>query len=156
VAHRAADGCQRKHLSLRRVGRQREARRGRLGHAGQAVHVRIQIRDLFLAELRERRHDAPRLLDRVKELRLRQLAAGEVGTEPALTLIRMAVLARGRVAVPQRLTRDRITGRSRGLRRGERSEHRNQQKCEQNSFHKSLTSAAHRVYRSTSRTIPGF
>ena len=37
VAHRAADGRQREHLPLRRVGRQREAPRGWLGHAGQAA-----------------------------------------------------------------------------------------------------------------------
>src|SRR5258705_12202397 len=76
------------------------------------------------------------------ELCERQLAAREIGAEAARRVRRVAVLARGRNAIPQRLAGDRIAGRTRGLRRGDRSERQDQQECEKTLFHKSLTSAA--------------
>src|SRR5262249_23102357 len=131
----AADRRERNDLSRRCVGGHREAPRRGLGHAGKIAHIGVQVRQLLLVELRERRHDAPWLHHRMIELRERQLAPREIGTIAALSVGAVTVLARRGRAVPERLSCSLITGwRCLGRRKGRENRYQNER--EQNSLHK--------------------
>src|SRR4029453_2141405 len=111
VALAAAARRKRDDLSLWCVGWQRETPCRRLGHAWEVADVRIQVHQLLLVELRERRNDAPGLLPRVIDLRKRHFAPGEIGAVAAFAFGAMTVLAGRSVAIPDPLSCSLFTGR---------------------------------------------
>src|SRR5687767_11689323 len=77
-------------LGLSRQGSFPGTRRGNLG---QAREVREEIRHVRIADLLlgERRHDAPRLADRLLELIEAQLTPGKVRSKATLALVAVAI-----------------------------------------------------------------
>src|SRR5262245_50554845 len=113
VALAATYGRQQHFLSSRRSSRHIESPFSGLVRGRQRIEVSDKIGDFLVADLRldERGHNSPRLADGLSELRDRQLAAGEIRAEGALTFTAMTVFALRGWPFPQCLTRLGVAGR---------------------------------------------
>src|SRR5262245_4483835 len=113
VALTATYGGQQHFLSARRSSGDVESPFSRLACAGQRIEVGNEIRYFLVADLRLDKggHDPPRLANGLSELRDRQLAAGEIRAEGALTFTAMTVFALRGWPFPQCLTRLGVAGR---------------------------------------------
>ena len=101
----AAADAEQHPLAFRGICRNLEAPFAGTVVGGEASEISNHIRNLCVADLAfdEGRHDAPGLADGVRELRDRELAAGQIGPERALPFVAVAIAALRSRPVPERL-----------------------------------------------------